>query len=504
MNKTSWRPAAVRGFAWGALAGLALVALMYLAALFIGLRPLPQALSGPVLALMPGPVFGFLIDTLQHAGKVVEEFGLIVAMVVGLGALGAAWAVAARRWRFQQSALVFAAAGWLVVVAVMLPVSGYGFLGLSDGPTTPIVWALLFAVYGLILQMGAPSLLPDQADTGRRRLLGAVPLAIGAVSLGVLAFRLVPDWYKAIFNPAEAGLSGPSPEITPVANFYVVSKNFYGNDPVVAAAGWTLSIGGAVDKPMKLSLAQLRALPSTTEYVTLECISNDVGGGLISTGSFTGVSLSVLLAMASPRAEGRWAAFKARDGYAESLPMSMIQSSPEYLVAYDLDGAPLPELHGFPARILLPGHYGMKGPKWLDSIDLVDRESGGYWEAQGWDHNAIVRTMSRFDMPRDGSIVKLGAVTVSGVAYAGVKGVSKVEYSTDGGRTWSAADIKPPLSPLTWVLWSAAWTPPAEGAYTLKVRATDGSGALQASTSSMSFPTGASGYHTIHVNVAHG
>ncbi|TMD89388.1 MAG: hypothetical protein E6I73_10615 [Chloroflexi bacterium] len=501
---TSWRPAAMRGFGWGALAGLALVALMYLAALFIGLRPLPQALSGPVLALMPGPVFGFLIDTLQHAGKVVEELGLIVAMVVGLGVLGAAWAVAARRWRFQQSALVFAAAGWLVVVAILLPASNLGLGGLNDGATTPIVWALLFAVYGVILQMGSPSPMPDQADAGRRRLLGAVPLAIGAVSLGVLAFRLVPDWYKAIFNPAEAGLSGPSPEITPVANFYVVSKNFYGNDPVVAAAGWTLSIGGAVDKPMKLSLAQLRALPSTTEYVTLECISNDVGGGLISTGSFTGVSLSVLLAMASPRAEGSWAAFKARDGYAESLPMSMIQSSPEYLVAYDLDGAPLPELHGFPARILLPGHYGMKGPKWLDSIDLVDRESGGYWEAQGWDHNAIVRTMSRFDMPRDGSIVKLGAVTVSGVAYAGVKGVSKVEYSTDGGRTWSAADIKPPLSPLTWVLWSAAWTPPAEGAYTLKVRATDGSGALQASTSSMSFPTGASGYHTIHVNVAHG
>src|SRR6267143_5999742 len=121
MRTHSWRPAAIRGFIWGAAAGLALVALMYLAALVLGLRPLPQALSGPVLALMPGPVFGFLIDTLQHAGKVVEEFGLIVAMVVGLGVLGAAWAVAARRWRFQQSALVFAAAGWLVVVAILLP-----------------------------------------------------------------------------------------------------------------------------------------------------------------------------------------------------------------------------------------------------------------------------------------------------------------------------------------------------------------------------------------------
>src|SRR6266851_1366630 len=122
----SWRPAAVRGFAWGALAGLALVALMYVAGLFLGLRALPQALSGPLLALMPGFVFGFLIDTLQHAGKVVEEFGLIVAMVVGLGILGAAWALTSRRWRFGQSALVFAAAGWLVVVGLLLPASGDG------------------------------------------------------------------------------------------------------------------------------------------------------------------------------------------------------------------------------------------------------------------------------------------------------------------------------------------------------------------------------------------
>ena len=501
MNNTSRRSAAVRGFAWGAVAGLALVALMYLAALFIGLRPLPQALSGPLLALMPGFVFGFLIDTLQHAGKVVEEFGLIVAMVVGLGVLGAAWAVAARRWRFQQLALVFAAAGWLVVMVVLLPVSGYGFLGLSDGITTPIVWALLFAVYGLILQMGSPSPLPERADAGRRRVLGAVPLAIGAASLGVLALRLVPDWYRAVFNPPEAGLSGASPEITPVANFYVVSKNF--GDPVVAADGWKLGVGGAVDKPLSLSLAQLRGLPNTTEYVTLECISNDVGGNLISTGSFTGVSLRDLLAMASPRANGTWAAFKARDGYAESLPMSLINGAPEVLVAYELDGAALPEAHGFPARILLPGHYGMKGPKWLDTIDLVDKESGGYWEMQGWDHNAVVKTTARFDVPRGGDIVKLGAISLSGVAYSGTRGMSKVEYTTDGGKTWSPADFKAPLSPLTWVLWSATWTPASEGVYELQVRATDGANAPQDSKVTPSYPNGAGGYHTIRVNVAH-
>jgi len=499
MTMSSWRPAAIRGFIWGALAGLALVALMYLAGSFLGLRPLPQALSGPVLAIMPGFVFGFLIDTLQHAGKVVEEFGLIVAMVVGLGVLGAAWAVASGRWRLAQSALVFAGIGWLVVTALLLPISGVGFLGLNDGPTTPLVWGLLFAIYGVILQMGSAGLLPDQADPGRRRTLGAVPLAIGAVSLGVLALRLVPDWYRAIFNPPEAGLSGASPEVTPVANFYVVSKNF--SDPVVDAQGWSLSVGGAVDKPMKLSLADLRALPSSTEYVTMECISNNVGGELMSTGSFKGVRLKDLLAMASPRVNGTWAAFKASDGYAESLPMSLIRGAPELLVAYDLDGAPLPAAHGFPARILLPGHYGMKGPKWLDSIELVDHESGGYWEAQGWDHNAVVKTTARFDVPRDGAIIKLGAISLSGVAFAGTRGINKVEYSTDG-RSWSPADFKPPLSPLTWVLWSAAWTPGKEGAYRLRVRATDSSGATQDAKSTASYPTGASGYHTIEINVA--
>ncbi len=496
----SWRPAALRGFAWGALAGLALVALMYVAGVFLGLRPLPQALSGPILALMPGFVFGFLIDTLQHAGKVVEEFGLIVAMIVGLGVLGAAWAVTGRRWLFAQSALVFAAAGWLVVVVALLPISGYGFLGLTDGPTTPIIWALLFAIYGLILQMGTPRSLPDQADPGRRRTIRAVPLAIGAASLGVLGLRLLPDWYHAIFNPPEAGLRGLSMEITPIENFYIVSKNF--GDPVVDEHGWSLAIGGAVDKPMNLSLADLRALPSATEYVTLACISNNVGGDLMSTGSFTGVRLRELLALANPRANGTWAAFKARDGYAESLAMSLINGAPEVLVAYDLDGAPLPNSHGFPARIVLPGHYGMKGPKWLDSIQLVDHESGGYWEMQGWDHNAVVKTTARFDVPRDGDIVKLGTVSLNGVAFAGTRGVSKVEYSTDGGKSWTIADFKAPLSQLTWVLWSASWTPGGEGSYELQVRATDGSGIPQDRKDSPSYPNGAAGYHTIRINVA--
>ena len=492
------RKAALRGFAWGALAGAALVALMYVVGPLLGLRPLPQLLSGPFLDLMPGFVFGFLIDTLQHAGKVVEEAGLIVGMVVALGVLGAAWALTSPRWQTQYSALAFAAVGWLAVVIVVLPLTGVGVLGLNDGLATPLVWATLFAIYAVVLQMGAGP--AGGADLGRRRLLSTLPVTIGAVSIGLLGLRLVPDWYRAIFNPPESGLHGPSPEVTPVQNFYVVSKNF--SDPQVDGQSWSLSISGLVDRPQRLTLADLRALPSVDEYVTLECISNNVGGDLMSTGRFTGVSLKELLGAASPQSSGTWAAFRARDGYAESLPMSLIQGAPEILVAYALDGAPLPASHGFPARILIPGHYGMKGPKWLDAIQVVDHESGGYWEQQGWDHNALVKTTARFDVPGDGEIIKLGPVALAGVAFAGTRGIAKVEYSTDRGGSWTAAEFKPPLSKLTWVLWHADWSPRAEGAYSLQVRATDLDGVAQISKSAPSYPSGASGYHTIRVSVS--
>ena len=144
----------------------------------------------------------------------------------------------------------------------------------------------------------------------------------------------------------------------------------------------------------------------------------------------------------------------------------------------------------------------MKGPKWLRSIELVDREAGGYWEQQGWDHNAVVKTTARFDSPRDGDIVKIGAVPLAGVAFAGTRGVSKVQYSTDGGTSWSEASLSTPLSAFTWVLWQATWMPGHEGGSTLVVRAVDGTGAVQADGAAPSYPSGASGYHTITVAVS--
>lgn len=492
------RDAALNGFGWGCVGGLALVALMYYSNLFLGLRTLPALLSGPFLYLMPGFVFGFLIDTLQHAGKVVEEAGLIVLIVLGLGVLGALSSLAGLRVRSRYLPFAFAALGWLVVALVLLPAGGAGLVGLDDGPSTPVIWATLFAIFAVILQLGEQPV--AGVDVGRRRLLTGVPMAIVAVSAGGLAFKLIPGWAQAIFTPPESGLLRPAPALTPVGNFYVVSKNFV--DPSVDATSWSLSVGGLVDNPLKLTLDELRSRPGMTEYVTLECISNNVGGDLMSTGLFTGVSLQALIAEAKPRAGATWVAFQAVDGYTESLQLSTVADTPEILVAHTLDGAPLPAQHGFPARMVIPGHYGMKGPKWLQSITLGTGETRGYWEQQGWDHDAVVKTTSRIDSPRDGDIVRIGAIQVAGVAFAGTRGIGKVEYSTDGGSTWTAAELDTPLSKLTWTLWRGTWTPGSEGPYKLAVRATDGAGATQTSKGAPSYPDGASGYHTVSISIS--
>ena len=213
------RQAAWSGFGWGCVAGAALVGLMYYS-VFLGLRPLPALLNEPLLSLMPGFVFGFLIDTLQHAGKVVEEAGLIIAMVLGLGVLGAAAAVASLRWTSPYLPFAFAAIGWLIVCAVLLPLGGAGLLGLNDGLPTPLIWAALFAIYAVVLQFGEQP--PPGVDMRRRRLLGAVPIGIGAVSLGALGLRLIPDWYQAVFNAPGAGLAGVSPAITPVESLSLI------------------------------------------------------------------------------------------------------------------------------------------------------------------------------------------------------------------------------------------------------------------------------------------
>jgi DMSO/TMAO reductase YedYZ molybdopterin-dependent catalytic subunit len=488
-----------RGTLAGLVAGVATVAAMEVVAPLTGVRTLPDLLQQPILAVMPGPVFGFLIDNLQHAGKVIEEAGLIVCMILGLAVLGGLAGFATDRFGLPRAGLIAAAAAWLVIALAALPTVGQGLLGLAAGPTTPAVWALVLVAYWLAWELAWRQPAASPVDLERRRLVALAPVAVGLGSLALVGALRIPDWVRSVVTPPESGLSGPVPELTPVGNFYRVSKNF--QDPVVPAASWTLRVTGLVSRPLKLSLHDLQGLPATTQVMTLECISNDVGGPLMSTGRFTGIPLRDLLAMAEPRAGAGAVNFRAADGFTESLPLSAVAASPEVMVAHQLDDAPLPDAHGFPARVLIPGRYGMKGPKWLQEIEVAAQEGGGFWEQQGWDSQAVVRTTSRFDSPHDGAVLRHGEIPLAGVAFAGRRGVQAVEWSADGGRSWTPADLKPPLSPLTWVLWRATWTPAGEGEHTLVVRARDGGGDLQARGQAPSFPSGASGYHTIHVSV---
>ena len=485
---------------------------MYLSAELVGFRPLPEALQQPLLAILPGPVFGFLIDNLQHLGKVLEEAGLVLGMLAVLVALGALFGWLQERLPGRWSAAAISTGAWLLVVAVLLPLGGEGPLGLSEGLATPVAWAVLLLLYGVLLQLvfnRTATPLPSgegrvegtgEVDAGRRRVLALLPWGMGAAGLLLAGGRLMPGWYRDVFAPPELTAGGPTPELTPAHNFYIVSKNF--DDPVVRADGWTLTIDGLVESRRRLDYRELRALEPASEIVTLACISNNVGGPLISTGRFTGVRLQQLLREAAAKPRANTVVFRARDGFTESLPLRAVLESPEILVAWDLNDAPLSSRHGFPARVLIPGRYGMKQPKWLQQIELSETDPGGYWEGQGWDRDAIVNTTSRFDTPRDGFILRRGAIDLAGIAFAGSRGISAVEISSDGGQSWFPATLRAPLSPFAWVAWRATWSPEKEGAYTLSVRARDGAGALQSVDMRPSFPSGSTGLHSIRVNVA--
>jgi len=490
-----------RGVLAGAAAGLTAVAAMEVISWLAGLQTLPALLQDPILEVMPGPVFGFLIDNLQHWGKVLEEIGLLAGMVAALAVLGGAAARLAR-WRSGAGAgLAAGAVAWLVVMLAVLPAAGKGLFGIAEGVQPVILWALIFAVYALVWEwLARPTVSPDPAaDPGRRRFLATV--GVGAASLVLIGLLRVPQWVRAAVTPPESAHQGPVPAITPASQFYQVSKNF--QDPAVSANGWSLQVGGMVGRPLHLSLPQLEGIPGVTQVVTLECVSNDVGGPLMSTGRFTGLPLRDLLTMASPAQGARAVGFKARDGYTESLSLDTVMGSSEILVAYRLNGAALPSTHGFPARVLVPGHYGMKGPKWLDSIELTAGLENGYWEQQGWDRDAVVRTTARFDVPVDGALLQARAtVVLAGVAFAGTRGVQAVEWTANGGKSWNPADLEAPLSPLSWVRWRASWKPASGGTSELAVRAHDGTGQVQTSDQTPSFPSGASGYHQISVVVA--
>ncbi|HET6948410.1 MAG TPA: molybdopterin-dependent oxidoreductase [bacterium] len=492
---------------------------IYLGLFTSGMPAVALGLWDRMLRLIPMQLFSFFIVRLKFAAKPSAFWGMLLGLVILWGLLGA---LLARR---RPAARVLLA--WLVSAGV-LAVLTYGpatatldARGAAVGASGHGAWligaaiagyaALFTIIYAVVLALlsrwrvvarpDGPQPSPPDGVTRREMLSRGVMVALAATA-GTAAARWVLSVghsATAFAQPLFSRIKDLPSEITPNDRFYVVSKNPPGFDPELDTERWSLEIAGLVGRPVKLSYAQLRALPAVEQVQTLECISNEVGGDLISNARWKGVRLRDVLQQAGgPGTRAVKVAFRCADGYTESIPIADALN-PSTVLAYEMNGEPLPAAHGRPVRLLVPGLFGMKNPKWITRIEVVDYDFQGYWERSGWSDEAVVKTMSKFTtLPRT---ARLEEVPLGGVAYGGDRGVREVEVSTDGGKTWQRADVKAPVGPFTWVLWAALWKPTARGEYTLKVRAKDGGGVVQIAKDTRTLPDGASGYHTLRVRV---
>jgi DMSO/TMAO reductase YedYZ molybdopterin-dependent catalytic subunit len=265
---------------------------------------------------------------------------------------------------------------------------------------------------------------------------------------------------------------------------------------------WRLKVHGKVSKPLTLNDASFNSLPTTDEFVTLECVSNTISppGSLISNAKWSGVSLANLLNQAGILPDAKYVIFRCGDGYTVGIPVERAMQS-DALLAYKMNDVILPKEHGFPLRAIVPGIYGMMNAKWITEIEATDQVYLGYWQERGWSNDARIKTTSIIYHPQPNTQVN-ASTPIAGVAFAGDRGISKVEVSVDGGNTWNEATLKKPHSPYSWVLWAYEWTPASAGTTKIVARAYDGSGRIQDQTVTQPFPDGASGYQSVQVTVA--
>jgi hypothetical protein len=317
---------------------------------------------------------------------------------------------------------------------------------------------------------------------------------------------------KVGFEP----VPGTRSEVTPIEDFYRVDINLLppgdaefldSSDPMVQrllqqggetdlpAETYILAIDGLVEKPLALSLADLKAFPKVDQYGTLTCISNPVGGDLIGTTLFQGVRLGDVLGAAGLKPGVFDIKFTCVDGYSESLPLEAALD-PETLLCYSMGNQPLTEIHGAPVRLYTPGRYGIKNPKWIVRIEAIDKDYKGFWQQRGWTESGFIKTTSVIDTTRE---AQDNQVLIGGIAFAGDRGIQGVELRVNNG-SWTPAELDRPLSHLTWVIWRAALEL-KPGDYEISVRAIDGQGEIQTDRESKSQPNGATGHHSITISV---
>jgi DMSO/TMAO reductase YedYZ molybdopterin-dependent catalytic subunit len=297
--------------------------------------------------------------------------------------------------------------------------------------------------------------------------------------------------------------------ITPNDAFYVVTKNAAG-DPLIKPDGWRLIVDGEVNNPVQLDYRTLRQLPAVELVKTLECISNftamceltSFGCELISTATWRGARLVDVLELAGGlKRSAVGLAVLSTDEFSSAIPLEAARD-PDTILAYEMNGEVLPHEHGYPARLLAPGRYGMKNAKWVMAIRPMSREFADWYGQRNWNREGIVKTMSRIDLPAPGAELASGQQRIAGVAYAGTRGIKLVEFSADGGGSWQPAElVEEQAGRDAWVRWQGTFEAAAGASVRLVARATDGTGAVQTETFSLPQPDGGSGRHSIEVKV---
>jgi DMSO/TMAO reductase YedYZ molybdopterin-dependent catalytic subunit len=500
-----------RALAAGLGAGAASFLLSVLLRALFGTPLMPERVADFIFSVMPIAAVELGVALL---GPYAKRFAFAGCVLACLAVLAYAGLLYAKRWGPRPAhGLAFGGALWLASSVTVVPLIGGGIFGTAWRPGP---WAsagsLLAAglAYGACLAALLGALGRDEALARRGAALATRRAVLRALAVGgfaVVAYEALKSavafigWGEGARVSGGSGIfpdiDGLSREVTPVSSFYHVSKNVF--DPDGPPPDWRLEVAGLVERPRAYTIEELRALPAAEAYATLACISNWVGGDLMGNALWRGVPLGAILGDAGIREGAVDVVFTALDDYTDSLPVERAVQ-PGSLLAYEMNGEPLDATHGSPLRAIVPGIYGMKNVKWIRRIEVVASDYKGYWQRRGWDDRAEYQTMSRVDVARAG---RAGEPAVAaGIAFAGDRGISRVEVSTDGGRTWGDAEVRPPLSPNCWALWQFTWTPSRAGGYRVVARATDGRGQTQTERRAPPAPSGATGWHGVDVTVS--
>jgi DMSO/TMAO reductase YedYZ molybdopterin-dependent catalytic subunit len=490
--------------------GLCMALLWVVAAFYPSDVPFPPtALAEALIRLMPGDLATFFIELLQDWAIRLFGIGVVIASI-WLGG-----EVLLRTTKHDEPR-PYVAGAILATLSAAAVVAG----PMNDESPIRVTLALvvswlLFASVAGRFYRTMTDVSEGQADPARRRALclgvgGVAGLAVGGGALGWLAQRLGgPDTNVTLVAPAEEAviperapfpdIPGLTPEVTSAADHYVVDINLV--QPSVSAEGWQLDVFGLVDRPLGLDFQELQTrFDVVEEYQTLTCISNEIGGDLIGNSAWGGVRLRDVLEEAGVKGGAVDVVFTGDEGYTDSIPLD-VALDPSTLLAVSQNGEPLRQEHGFPCRVRVPMIYGMKNVKWLREIEVVSKDYKGYWMQRGWSDEAVIHTGSRIDVAGTDRKASMGSATwIAGVAWAGGRGISKVEVSTDG-ETWNEAMLKEPIGRYSWTLWAYRWTPETNGRVSVVCRATDGDGEVQTASIAPPHPAGSTGYHRVDVDV---